>query len=225
MNLTCDPKEDIVFANGLKFYGGKMDVSMVDIFVREVYKFLPVSNKVIVDIGASLADSSIYFASRGARKVISVQSDVMHLQLAKKNIVANNLSEKIEILHSTCIGTNSNDYAGILPAGSMTLEEILNKFKQSPPEILKVAGLAGREYSIFLTTPESILAKFNHIGIEYSFGYRNLKEKLEKCGFHVTASGPKYIKYPFQRPAIFRSYMHRDKIDNMFVGFIHARKV
>lgn len=224
MNLESDPEEDIVFVNGFKFYGGKRDVSLVDIFVREVYKFLPVSDKVIIDIGASLADSSVYFASRGARKVVSLQPDVTLLEFAKKNVEANNFSEQIEILHSSCVGTNSRDYDSVRPTQPMTLEQIINKLEQSPPEILKVAGLAGREYSILLTTPEDILAKFSHIGVEYSFGYRNIKEKLEACGFHVTSSGPIYAKYPFLCPRIFRSRTGKVKVNNMFIGFIHAKR-
>lgn len=224
MNLEFDPEEDIVYEKGLKFYGGKRDVSMVDIFVKEVYKFLPVKDKVVIDIGASLADSSIYFALHGARNVISLQPDAILLELAKKNVRANNFSEKIEILHSACVGLNNKDY-DVMPAQSMTLEQIINKYEEASPEILKVAGLAGREYSILLTTPDNILAKFSHIGVEYSFGYRNLKEKFENCGFHVTSSGPIYTKYPFQCPRIFRIHMRKDKVKNMFTGFISARRI
>jgi hypothetical protein len=224
MNLDSDPEEDIVYADGFKFYGGKRDVSLVDIFVREVYKFLPVRDKVVIDIGASLADSSIYFACRGARKVVSLQPDDRLIEFAKKNVKANNLSEKIEIIHSACVGTNSNDHDILRTTQFMTLEHIINKLEQSP-EILKVAGLAGREYAILLTTPEGILAKFSHIEVEYSFGYRNLKQKLETCGFHVTSSGPIYTKYPFQCPRIFRSHMHKDKVNNMFIGFIYAKRI
>jgi len=224
MDLQSDPEEDIVYVNAMKFYGGKTKLDMAPIFIGEVYKFLPVNDKVVVDIGASIADSSIYFVSRGARKVLALEPDITRFELAKKNIEANNFSDKIEIRQAECIGTRSEDYDGVKPNQSMTLDQIMKKFEQSHPEILKMACW-GCEYDVLLTTPDEIIAKFNHIQIQYLLGYRNLKEKLEKCGFHVTFSGPLYAKFAIQNPRVFRSHINTDRLSNIFFGYIYAKKI
>ena len=42
------------------------------LFLKEDYRFLPVRNKVVVYIGAGIGDSSIYFVSHGAKKVLAL---------------------------------------------------------------------------------------------------------------------------------------------------------
>lgn len=224
MDLQSDPEEDIVYVNEIKFYGGKTKLDMAPIFLGEVYKFLPVNDKVVVDIGASIADSSIYFASRGARKVLALEPDITRFELAKKNIAANNFSDKIEIIQAGCIGMKSEDHDGVKLNQSMTLDQIIKKLGQSPPESLKMACW-GCEYDVLLTTPDEIIAKFNHIQVQYLFGYGNLKQKLEKCGFHVTFSGPSYAKYAIQNPRVFRSHINTDRLSNIFFGYIYAKKI
>ena len=48
----------------------------------------------------------------------------------------------------------------------------------------------GCEYESIMATSDIILKKFSHIQIEYHSGYKNLKEKLERCGFKVSITGP-----------------------------------
>jgi hypothetical protein len=224
MDIQSDPEEDIVYVSDIKLYGGRRIPDIGPIFVQEVYKFLPVNDKVVVDIGASIADSSIYFASRGAKKVLALEPGITRFELAKKNISANNFSDKIEIIQAECIGMKSEDHDGVKLNQSMTLEQIIKKLEQSPPEILKMA-CAGCEYDVLLNTPDEIIAKFNHIQLQYLFGYRNLKQKLEKCGFHVTFSGPRYVKFVIKNPRALRSHINTDLLRNIFFGYIYAKKI
>ena len=41
----------------------------------------------------------------------------------------------------------------------------------------------------------AILKKFSTIIIEYHYGYQNLIEKLENCGFHVKKTPPMYYSH------------------------------
>lgn len=68
---------------------------------------------------------------------------------------------------------------------TMTLKSILDEFNVSSA-VLKL-NCEGCEYETILNTPENILKKFSYIFLEYHHGRKNLKEKLERSGFHVIA--------------------------------------
>lgn len=227
MGLECDPYEDIVYVKGLKFYGGKKLLGIVGIFMKDVYKFLPVKDEVVLDIGASIADSSIYFASQGAKSVFALEPDPRIFELAKKNIEINNYSDKIEIIQAGCTGINGEHYDTSKPKQNMTLKQIMNNYEKSPPSILKL-GCLGCEYDVLLNTPDEILAKFSHIQVQFHYGYRNIKQKLETCGFKVMfcgLGGPTYVKKPFRMPRICSSNRHTYVLNKMFAGSLCARRV
>jgi len=54
----------------------------------------------VVDIGASIGDSSIYFALNGASYVIALEPYPYTFNLAVKNVKVNNLNDKIKILNA-----------------------------------------------------------------------------------------------------------------------------
>jgi FkbM family methyltransferase len=231
MGLNCDPDEDIVYVNGLKFYGGKKISDTALIFIKEDYKFLPVKGKVVVDVGAGIGDSSIYFVSHGAKKVLGLEPDVIFFEFAKKNIKANNFSDKIEIMHAGGMGMNSEN-SGVKqyqlkrlvdtinkPAEFMTLEQIINKLEQ-PPDILKLSCI-GCEYDVLLNTPQEIIRNFSHIQVQYVLGYRNIRDKLEKCGFEVTWSEPEFLRYSFQNP---NSKSNKNLIIYMYSAYLYATR-
>jgi FkbM family methyltransferase len=231
MGLELDANENIVSVNGLKFHGGKYVLDISATFVQEDYKFLPVRDKVVVDIGAGLADSSIYFCTHGARKVLAIEPDTTRFELAKRNIKTNNFCDRIALINAGCVGVNGGNYNikqdRILPlkeiitksGGFLTLEQIINKLDQSP-DILKSACL-GCEYDVLLNTPNKIITQFSHIQVQYVFGYRNIKEKLENCGFQVTSSGPIHIKYTFKP---LNSKKNEKQIIDMHYGYIYATR-
>ena len=75
------------------------------IFLNEIYQTLPVNGNTILDIGANIGDSSIYFALRGASRIIGVEPFPKSYELAKKNIEENNLSNTITMLLAACTVT------------------------------------------------------------------------------------------------------------------------
>jgi len=88
----------------------------------------------------------------------------------------------------------------------LTLEDILSQNNVPYGCVLKM-DCEGCEYENLLSTPENVLRRFSHMLIEYHYGYKNIKEKLEKSGFYVSVT----------RPWISR----KDKL--MRVGYIFAK--
>lgn len=176
------------------------------VFFSEEYSFLPVKDKVVIDIGANIGDTALYFVSRGAKKVIGIEPSQQNYESAKKNIVLNNLSDKIELVLAGC--SSKKGFMNIDPKASgtfvslseenkgkntielITLEEILRNNNESSDYILKI-DCEGGEYDIILFSPEDIIKRFSHIQIEYHFGCLNMEKKLESYGFEVTSSVPR----------------------------------
>ena len=192
--------------NKVKLVFGQNNGDIYGVFFNEAYKFLPVKEKMVVDVGANIGDSSIYFALKGAKKVIAIEPFPKNFETAKSNAVLNNLSDKIEFLLSGC--SNKNGHITIDPkkecaGGSLdetkngikiplfTLKEILNTYNIDSA-VLKM-DCEGCEYDSILSATEQTLQKFTHIQIEYHYGYKNLKEKLERCGFKVSVTSPAFI--------------------------------
>jgi hypothetical protein len=67
----------------LKLFGGVTNGDCMSIFKENLYQSLPIKGNVIIDIGANIADSSIYFA-RGKRKVIGLEPFPNTYDIAKK---------------------------------------------------------------------------------------------------------------------------------------------
>jgi len=183
--------------NNLKLFGWwKSD--MHEIFNDNIYKFLPVEDKIVVDIGANICDSSIYFSQMKAKKILAIEPYTKNFNIGKKNILINNLSEKIELIQSACsdkikkirldlekegTGLHVNKSKTGFEIQSITLETIVNDYKLTSA-ILKM-DCEGCEYESILTSSNKTLCCFSHILIEYHHGFTKLKEKLEECNFHV----------------------------------------
>ena len=211
----------------VKIYGGVNNGSIRDIFVDNVYHRLPVKGKTVVDVGANIADSSIYFATHGAYRVIGLEPFPKNYELAQKNIEYNKLSNKVTILLAGC-GTNKReigidpayergidsilkDFDGGIKVPLLTLDNVLDTHRdviRNTSVVLKM-DCEGCEYETILSAAGSTLKKFSHIIIEYHFGYKNLKEKLEKNNFKVSVTRPNI--YTLERSKHQEGYVFAEK--------------
>ena len=180
-------------------YGIKQNLDTLLAFNNGTYENLPVKNKVVIDIGACTGDTSIYFAIRGAKKVIAIEPYPKNFEMLKKNIKINNLENFIDIKLSGCASTSSDIILD--PNFNSTMRSNLKESKDgikipliSLMDILKIQNFTngilkldceGCEYDIILNTPKELLKKFTHIQIEYHNGYQNIKQTLESYGFKV----------------------------------------
>jgi FkbM family methyltransferase len=193
-------------------HGGITNGDISGIFVDNVYRCLPVKNKTVVDIGGNIADSAVYFALCGATKIICLEPFPKNYEIAKENIQVNNFSNIITIILAGCSakreeitidpdyksGVDSilNDFKFGIKVPLLTLEDILKEsnFEPNGSFVLKM-DCEGCEYKIILSANEKTLQKFSYVMIEYHYGYKNLKEKLEECGFVVSVTRPEIYSW------------------------------
>ncbi len=190
---------------GLQFYDGISNGDVFNIFYKKEYEFLPVKGRVVIDIGANIADSSIYFAMNGAKKVIALEPYPKNFEIAQKNIAMNGFSDKIELINAGCCGGQSKDIildASVKGASCQTkqsgtgsnihffsLGELVDKYNIESPAILKL-DCEGCEYDIISSNSKTMLHDFSHIQIEYHHGSRDLENHLAGGSFAVSSTNP-----------------------------------
>ena len=227
-NIDYDDKSDIInlekMGYPIKLFSAIENGETIVIFYDKEYNFLQVKEKVVVDVGANIADSSIYFACEGALPyVIALEPHPKNYETAKRNIELNGLNQKISLLNAGCGSTDDTvlidpDYAGLCKplikstTGTtielITLQSLVDRFKIESA-ILKL-DCEGCEYDIILKTPENILKKFSQIQIEYHYGYMNLYKRLKEVGFDISVTRPCYRENRFAK----------DK--DMYMGWLYA---
>ncbi len=186
-------------------------VSIIDIigeiFGYEEYSWLNVENREVIDIGGFIGDSAMYFAIKGARNVYAYEPYPDSFEIAKKNILYNNLENKITLFNKgvgkekehILLDQNVEGYSGSelknSPKGKdieiITLDEIADKYNLNDA-ILKM-DCEGCEYDIILNSKKDTLRRFSQIMIEYHHSFENLKPILESSGFVVNYTLPKTI--------------------------------
>lgn len=174
-----------------------------EIFVDDVYGKLWLRGQTIVDIGANIGDSVIYFAAKGAKNIIAFEPFRSSFYIMRKNININRINnvklinnavlDKTKIIKIPNNGTYSStvNSRGNTPTKVTTLKEITDNYDITDG-ILKI-DTEGAEYDIILSQANDTLRKYRQIMIEYHYGYKNLEEKLKDAGFNVSHTRPKRI--------------------------------
>jgi FkbM family methyltransferase len=196
-------------------------------FIDEQYKWLNVKGKEVVDVGANIGDTAIYFVVNGAKYVYAFEPYPFSYKIALKNIKLNKLEKKVTLLNEAIGKENKTIYinGNYKNIGSddlkefkkgkkikvTTLEEVVKRFKLKDA-ILKM-DCEGCEYDTILNTPNEVLRNFEQIMLEYHYGYLNLKKKLEEAGFKVKVSLPKY------------GFNNRAQNPHMLVGYLYAQRL
>jgi len=180
----------------LIFYGAGNNGDIGIIFGSEDYKILKPENEIVIDIGANIGDSSIYFALNKAKYVIALEPYPFTFNLAVQNIKVNNLNNKIKILNSgygkaseiVKVDEKMRDTFGAILVSSnegkevklYSLEMLINEF-DIKEAVLKI-DCEGCEYNI-LNEDDGVLKKFKRIVLEFHYGYKNIESKLKNAGF------------------------------------------
>jgi FkbM family methyltransferase len=237
--LDYDPKNGLLtisldyFPPGAFSYTGKDNKlilqgcgnngDIVSVFIENRYGFLPVTGKTVIDIGANIADSTIFFCLKGAARVIGLEPFPHNYEIAKKNIESNNLSTRVSLSlaglgartenifispdYSSDEGSQASNSGEGVKIPMLTLEDIIKRYNLSSSDVVLKMDCEGCEYESIGSASNDVLRRFEHIQIEYHSGYKVLKEKLEKCGFKVS------VERPLAR---------RDT--NLYLGFIYATR-
>ncbi|MGI0050471.1 MAG: FkbM family methyltransferase, partial [Nitrososphaeraceae archaeon] len=167
-------------------------------FINDDYRFLPVKGKTVIDIGANVGDSTIYFAINGAQKVIALEPFPTMFTWAQKNVEENNLKNVI-LLQAGC---SSNVDTMIIDPEISNVGAILKETKRGVTiplttlenilvnhdiefAVLKM-NCEGCEYDVILSSPQSVIKKFSHILIAFHNGHHDLKRRLLESNFTIT---------------------------------------
>ncbi|MEM3715022.1 MAG: FkbM family methyltransferase [Nitrososphaeria archaeon] len=174
-------------------------------FFNEEYNFLNVEGKNVIDIGSNLGDTAIYFAIKGAKKVISLEPYPYTFGLATENIGFSEFKDKIEIINAgygedkkikidtSFIPDNGSDLRESENGQDInlySLKTLMNKYNIDSG-ILKM-DCEGCEYNL-LNEDDETIKTFSMIQIEYHYGYEKLVDKLKECSFTVKYTDPKEI--------------------------------
>lgn len=174
-------------------------------FVAEPYKELEVEGKTVLDIGANVGDTIVYFAAKGAKHIIALEPYPYLFHVAKHNVSLNGLDKMTTLLNNGCgkegwlvlpESLSSNMGGSMVESKTgkkvkiLTLESLVKDYK------LKNAALKmdceGHEYEIFKEASPEVLAAFDGMAIEYHHGYQEIEQKLVSCGFEVRHTRPKF---------------------------------
>ena len=200
------------------FFEGWWLGDVLSAFIGKVYDKLDYRGKTIIDVGSNIADSSIYFALNGAKKVIGLEPFPKNFNFGYENIQKNLLNEKIDLLLSGC--SSKSEKIKIDPSLSglsykmeesgsgeiikqITLTELCENYKIFDG-VLKM-NCEGCEYDVILNTSENTLKNFSQILIQYHDNGGTLIEKLSKIGFKVTEE-----RYSDKKGQIFATLDHHN---------------
>ena len=190
-------------------------------FFYEEYSFLKVKHKTVIDIGANIGDSSIYFALNGAKKVVGIEPYPYAYRLMEKNIRLNSLQKTViplnagygpigSVVVTTKNSSNGMDLKEAKKGKTIPLYNLayLSKRFKLNHAILKM-DCEGCEYNL-LKEEKAVIRKFDQIQIEYHYGCEELVKKLRQAGFKVSHTTPKSI------------YNQDASNPKMSIGYIYA---
>jgi hypothetical protein len=140
-----------------------------EIFLSKIYRKERLDNRIVIDVGASLGDSSLYFASLGASKVFGIEIDENRYNLALENIALNKMNEVISL---------SNE-----AASTASVTRLIDEHRLS--HVFLKMDCEGCEYEIVNNLPGRIFESIDDIVMEYHHNPRPIEMKLKQVGFNV----------------------------------------
>lgn len=162
---------------------------LVERFVDEEYAWLDVAGRIVVDVGANVGDSVLYFSRRRAIHVYGYEPEPAIYAAAAHNLALNEV-ENATIVRAAASGRSDPGSEG---APQVSLSDLLDEVRSRHPGIQIVCKIdcEGCEYEILAsdTLPEAALELVSQIMIEYHWRPPGpLQDTLESRGFHVASS-------------------------------------
>jgi len=180
-------------------------VQLQEIFLDNAYEY-DVAGKNVIDIGMNIGDSAIYFAKKGAKRVIGLEPDKESFDLALKNIEDSKVADIVTPLNKAITvkneditlkvwdsfpGSNSltkyetkprNSKFHLITVNGIKLEDVIDMFNGEEVGLLKL-DCEGCEYDIFNALTKEYFSKIRAILMEFHNGVQNLLEILKENGF------------------------------------------
>lgn len=188
--------------------------TLYEVFVEKIYAdHPPTAGKTVLDIGANIGDTAVYFASRGAR-VIAYEPDPEMCELARRNVAGNGLAADIrnvgvgaatETLQLSATPDGADTLSRTLFPGSMPADglhpaclpiqvvafaDVLREL--GSVDVLKI-DCQGCEYPSFRSLTTANLQRIEHVMMEYHGESSELADKLRAAGFSVRLKDRMYL--------------------------------
>jgi len=178
----------------------------------------------VLDVGAFIGDTAVYFALRGARQVVAFEPYPFPYEFVPKNVQANGLGN-VRVINA---GVSGRDGTVRVTGGETTMGDELKPSEEpdavevpiyslnrvleahGPFDVMKM-DCEGCEYDAILSSRK--IGELEQIQVEYHHQPDRLIEALEESGFHARTTRPH--KY----------YNIRARNPNTLVGYIYAEKI
>jgi ribosomal protein L11 methylase PrmA len=178
--------------NGLRFKslaGGLADnmLMLVERFVDDEYGWLEPAGRAVVDVGANIGDSAIYFAWRGALHVYAFEPVAVAVEAAKANLAANGI-DNVTLVQAAVVG-----HATPGEARQVAFADVLRSAIEQHPNVAVVCKIdcEGCEYDIVSSRAElaTVMRSVAQVMIEYHrTDTQPLESALERLGFRVVVA-------------------------------------
>jgi FkbM family methyltransferase len=189
-----DTVDGFWFKGNVKFR--RMYQAIIDVFNYGDYEPLDVEGRVVVDVGAFVGDSAVYFALRGARRVIAIEPHPGAFAEMLDNIKLNNMEGVIVPVNAglagrpgkICIGNIGVEATGgtyhmpgdcpnAVPA--VTLSELISRFNINVDNAVLKMDCEGCEHDVILNDYEHVRL-FRELILEYHSNANKLLKVLSK---------------------------------------------
>ncbi len=197
------------FSSQMKFYVRKdccPDVQVIQAScLQDEYAFLYpyLKDSVVVDVGANIADTAVFFCRKGARRVVGFEPHPGMYEQAVKNVALNALSHCVDLynegvgaLEGSFVMKEDNDLGATAGFGlkESSCGRAINVKVRPMGAIIDQLGhidvlkmdCEGAEFDIIPAMSLDELKKIRVIGMEYHRDPEVLIAKLEAAGFDVT---------------------------------------
>lgn len=185
-------------------------IVLSEIFFYDAYALdYDLNGKTVIDIGAGIADSSIFFASKGAR-VFAFEPSVGSYLIGMENVRSNNFELQIKLVNKAVTDVEKEEnlmvFAGeyrntaimkpnglhtsakngytVQPTRTTTLATILRENSLDTVDLLKIDA-EGAEFDILSASSTDALSKVRNIVLEYHRNPEQLIAFLKSLGYAV----------------------------------------
>jgi MinD-like ATPase involved in chromosome partitioning or flagellar assembly len=159
---------------------------LVERFVDNEYEWLDTVDRVVIDVGANVGDSILYFASRGAVHVYGYEPDRITYEAAVRNIDLNGMDNATVVCAAVvgAIGSSGGQ------SGAVSFAEVIDRARSRHPGVAISCKIdcEGCEFDIFRAEnlDANSVVNLSQILMEYH-GDRpdRIRRTLEMLGFQV----------------------------------------
>jgi hypothetical protein len=125
-----------------------------EVYVSNAYRAANLSGRTVIDVGASVGDTALYFASLGASRVYAFEVCESRYKIAQENILLNGMDKIINIINEEA---NSKSISNIVEYNHLS-------------HVLLKLDCEGCELQVIPNIPDNIYRQIDDIVMEYHKG-------------------------------------------------------